>query len=469
MSPFGPLLAAVVMSSAVATHYPTSSALAKYTLHSGVDITLANDTAFGGLCADNTLGSVPTVWKVPSAMCDLVRCPRFGLRAGAQSTAGPYCVKGWATSDNRTVDSYLSSTTCGYGAAATTVRGSCNDPEASYTRCPNGGGDTMILESFASGGPAELAETCDADVRCCGFLARRDGTGGSTLQYGYAGNRFIGFDSFTRIPTAPVETHQQHQQPTQRDDHHHDHQAQHDLCRVRTDDVPCLQVPRCPAMASYGAFKLTTSPGDEDATQRTTGQVCWDDVGMHVHETAVSSTPVFTPWAHCDDPVFSRSHVLEIFMAPVLRVTDNPRYYFEMDTAPSGAVWVGLSNNSKGNASTFVANPSTKTGQLPCSGLGSFPTGPTSSAWNASDGSSSSQASSSLEWGVKTTVPWTMWAEKFRPGGSGPWPTWRANFYRYGWPEAPNAGFSNFELSGWSSTHDPSFHIPARFGVLVLS
>jgi hypothetical protein len=49
-----------------------------------------------------------------------------------------------------------------------------------------------------------------------------------------------------------------------------------------------------------------------------------------------------------------------------------------------------------------------------------------------------------------------------------PWQLWRMNFYRYSYPSGPDAKYDNFELNAWSSTHDPSFHVPERFGVVVL-
>jgi hypothetical protein len=45
---------------------------------------------------------------------------------------------------------------------------------------------------------------------------------------------------------------------------------------------------------------------------------------------------------------------------------------------------------------------------------------------------------------------------------------WRVNFYRYSYPDGPNAAFDNYELNAWSPTHGPSFHVPNRFGVIVL-
>ena len=74
-------------------------------------------------------------------------------------------------------------------------------------------------------------------------------------------------------------------------------------------------------------------------------------------------------------------------------------------------------------------------------------------------------------------IPWKLFAPEFRPTPRGrrgdatsahdPWPLWRANFYRYDYPSGPNKAFDNYELTGWSPTHDPSFHVPERFGVLV--
>ncbi len=172
----------------------------------------SNDTAFGNLCAGSPgsqdfyegASSGGRLWKTPTAICDLVGCPRFGLRAGAKSDAGPYCVKGWVV--NASIDSYLSQTTCGIGAngsvvAAQTVSGSCNDPDAKYTLCPHGGGDTMPLRS-ATGSAPELAKVCAANKECVGFIARVDGSGGVLLQYGYGGNKYTGYTTYTRIISA---------------------------------------------------------------------------------------------------------------------------------------------------------------------------------------------------------------------------------------------------------------------------
>jgi len=89
----------------------TTSSFPGYSAHLGVDITGANDTAFGSLCENAAFfggfESDGRLWREPTAVCDLVGCPRLGLRGGARvGSAGPYCIKGWVV--NETIDSYLS-------------------------------------------------------------------------------------------------------------------------------------------------------------------------------------------------------------------------------------------------------------------------------------------------------------------------------------------------------------------------
>jgi len=258
----------------------------------------------------------------------------------------------------------------------------------------------------------------------------------------------------------------------------HSHSLHDDPCKVRTDNpsLPCQHVPFCKdGNATVNHFKLTNVPGDEAASEQTQGTICWDATGIKVTEMAVDSH-VLAPWTHCNDPVFQKSSVLEIFVAPVTKVTENPQWYFELDTAPSGALWGGLSNNSRGNSSVCVSSDGcTSPGLLACSGLASFKHELTSRAFNLSTG-----------WGIEINIPFAMFAPTFQPTTQHEWTnrseknmatgrtvvvphsTWRMNFYRYSYPTGPNKAFDNYELSGWSSTHDPSFHVPDKFGVIVL-
>ena len=221
------------------------------------------------------------------------------------------------------------------------------------------------------------------------------------------------------------------------------------------DPVPQLHVPAC-STGTFGHvshYYVTTSPGMALPKQHTSADVCWDAQGWQVHMTA-DDTHVFTPHATCNSQVWENGDVMEVFMAPVVSVQTAPRYYYETDTAPSGALFGAVIDNPKGNATQCNLMHCVK-GDLPCSGLSHFPAGVQTVATNTTDG-----------WKVHLTVPWSMFKPAYRPSANGgkPYPLWRGNFYRYDYPNGPS---KPFELSGWSPTHNPSFHVPDRFGVLL--
>ena len=220
----------------------------------------------------------------------------------------------------------------------------------------------------------------------------------------------------------------------------------------RSGDVPCLHVGPCTGpRAAFALTQVSNANGSVPAQQSAAGTICWDEAGLHVEETA-KDTHIFSPYTQCDSSVFVNSDVLEVFLAPVLAPTDNPRWYYELDASPSGVLWAGLSNNSKGNASTCVAaDGCTRSGTLPCRGRATFEHGLTVSVSNGTG-----------TYSTQLLVPWALFAARFRPRGGEPWPHWRLNFYRYDYPRGPSG---DFELTAWSPTHNPSFHVPARFGV----
>lgn len=236
--------------------------------------------------------------------------------------------------------------------------------------------------------------------------------------------------------------------------------ADDDPCDVRSDDVPCLHAPRCgDGEAAFADFKISTAAADIPATQPTNGTVCWSAAGLHIRETALDGH-IFSPYTHCNAPVFVKSDVLEVFLAPVASPTDNPRFYYELDTSPSGAFFANLMDNRLGNSSACIASAGCDhPGTLPCTGRASFPHGMTSSAANGT-----------ASWSIDLMVPWASFPPRYAPSKSGgiPWHVWRVNFYRYSYPDGPNAAFDNYELNAWSPTHGPSFHVPNRFGVIVL-
>jgi hypothetical protein len=92
------------------------------------------------------------------------------------------------------------------------------------------------------------------------------------------------------------------------------------------DSVPCINIPHCntvhrgSAAAVGGAdagvvsqFWVSTTPGFVEPAQNTTGRVCYDDTAVRVHLNA-SDSFIFTPWVHCNDPVYEQSDVLEVGM-----------------------------------------------------------------------------------------------------------------------------------------------------------
>lgn len=236
----------------------------------------------------------------------------------------------------------------------------------------------------------------------------------------------------------------------------------------RSDDVPCLEIPPCDAArepAPFSIRRVSNAAGSEAARQLTKGHACWNESsGLHIFETA-SDTSVFSPYTTCNSPVFANSDVLEVFVAPALQPTDNPRWYYEIDASPSGVLWAALTNNTRGNASTCVASMGCScthgkgekcSAKLPCTGRATFDDGPSVRMTNETGAYSS-----------HLTIPWSLFALGFRPErrSGKPWPWWRINFYRYDYPEGPGG---RYELTAWSPTHEPSFHVPSRFGVARL-
>jgi|EP01046_Picozoa_sp_COSAG06_P008390 hypothetical protein len=176
-----------------------------------VDISLSNDDAYGGLCTNEALVGTSSVWDTPTALCDLLDCPRFGTFGGnGRPAPGPppkdtgYCIKGWGGSSGTHSHSYLSQSRCGGGVVAKTVNGSCNRPGARYTMCPNGAGTTLPIEVLPGHKTAEQAAVaCDHDARCVGFTLK--GGTASLLSYGLKGiGPYTGYASYTRIPAGDL-------------------------------------------------------------------------------------------------------------------------------------------------------------------------------------------------------------------------------------------------------------------------
>ena len=104
--------------------------------------------------------------------------------------------------------------------------------------------------------------------------------------------------------------------------------------------------------------------------------------------------------------VWVNPDVLEVFMAPTATPFNAPIWYYEMDTSPSNAMWVGHKNNSRGNWSNCNDNDDCVAGPIECAGLDSFPQFPPLGA--------QVQNISSTGWGVELTVPFEMFPPKYQ-------------------------------------------------------
>jgi len=229
----------------------------------------------------------------------------------------------------------------------------------------------------------------------------------------------------------------------------------------RSDDVPCLRIPPCGGVAPAAAaapFYVSDAATRVLASPQTKVAICHTASGLRVVYEG-DDAHVVTPWTRCNDPVFERSSTFEFFASPVERPTDDPIWYHEIDGGPANVLWAGVSNNSKGNATTCdaAAGDACVAGNLNCSGAQTFPSAP---------GLRAVIANTSTGWRETLDVPFAAFPASFV--GRGRWPLWRVNFYRYAYPHGPDATFSNYQLSAWSPTHDPSFHTPSRFGVALL-
>ena len=258
-----------------------------------------------------------------------------------------------------------------------------------------------------------------------------------------------------------------------------------DPCDARSD-VPCLHVFPCQdadaRLAVVEHFWLVdTTPGVlKRPRQNTRVELCHDAGGLHVHGNATDYN-IFTSSTHCNNETYAEGGVLETFMGPVETPFDAPRVYQEQDASPSAVLWAGVIHKPDlGNVTNCnLGGPAPDelcltAGVLPgCTGKDTFPgmgAGLNVNVTNSTRGSGT-QAKPGW-WADHLFVPWSLFngyfangdAARAGPGGK-PWGLWRLNLYRYDYPYGDR---TTHELSGWSSTFCDSFHVPQRFGVMVL-
>lgn len=141
-----------------------------------------------------------------------------------------------------------------------------------------------------------------------------------------------------------------------------------------------------------------------------------------------------------DDPLYEEE-VVELFVAPG---DASPRRYAEFEVSPRGVVFDALVDNPSGDRKHMSVDA-----DWDCPGLESR-----TGRLEANDG-----------WWVILSVPW---ASLMADDEKGPPGVWRANFYRIERPRG--AGSDTPEFSAWSPTlrQPADFHVPERFGRLVM-
>jgi len=160
--------------------------------------------------------------------------------------------------------------------------------------------------------------------------------------------------------------------------------------------------------------------------QATEVRVAWNADELRVLFCAVDTHP----WATLterDGPLYTEE-VFELFLDPV----GDLESYFEFEVNPLNAVLdLVIRRNRSGLAKNF---------RWQCEGL------------------RTAVRRTAIGWNAEFSIPFrSMIAEPPKSGDS-----WRVNFYRIDRPTGRDR-----ELSAWSPTGLPNFHVPERFGTLV--
>ena len=260
--------------------------------------------------------------------------------------------------------------------------------------------------------------------------------------------------------------------------------ASPDPCDARSD-VPCLRVPRCATgdVATVERFVDTTS--GKAPRQETRVELCYDAGGLHVHGNATDYN-IFTSSTHCNNETYGEGAVLETFLGPVNTPFDAPRVYQEQDASPSAVLWAGVihkpqagnvTNCNLGGPAPAPGALCLTAGTLPgCTGKDAFPGAGRGLGVTTATSATGGTDGRPGWWADHLVIPWSLFDGYFANGdaaragkGGLPWNLWRLALYRYDYPNAPyGTTKSGFELTAWSPTGAPNFHVPQRFGVMTL-
>ena len=221
----------------------------------------------------------------------------------------------------------------------------------------------------------------------------------------------------------------------------------------------CIEVRRCDdtsrPIATLDGYWLTNVPEGtyKKPHQHTVTTLCYDNAGIRIAETATDRYPD-THHTKCNSYVWEKSPAMEVFIFPVATPYDVPQYYYEVDLAPSGAAYVSLIHNKDGNTTNCG---DCVPGERECRHANFYPNNPT---MELAAEYITNEAGRRVGWRTQRLLPFLM----FHALGSST-RMFRFNLYRYSYPYDLDGPM---ELSAYSPTWNPSFHVPSRFGLMVL-
>ncbi len=182
---------------------------------------------------------------------------------------------------------------------------------------------------------------------------------------------------------------------------------------------------------------------------RTELRICWDDRNLYLGFVAID-TDIWGTMRKRDDPIYEEE-VVEAFLCS----GDDITRYYEFEFSPHNVVFDAMIECPENGDRRFM----TVDVGWDCEGLRSGVT----VVGTAKDRKGLLLPDTADErWTVEAALPFPCIGRDGRPPSNGE--VWRANFFRI---DRAGAG----EFSCWSPTMatPPSFHVPARFGVLRFS
>lgn len=210
-----------------------------------------------------------------------------------------------------------------------------------------------------------------------------------------------------------------------------------DLCALPAGhaEVPCLVVPPCGRgfahVAGFNVSDGVTGP----AHQQTGVSLCYTNYSLLV-ETHAFDTNVYSRYSGCNTECWN-DDVLEVFAAPG---PGDAMVYHEIDVGPvSGTLFVAqIANDLHGKVVDTLVD---------C----------------GASGVSAHVANTTRGWRASVDIPWSLLLHG--SAYASPPAVWRLNLYRLD----QAVGFPQ-EFTAWSPTFKspPAFHVPQRFGVMVL-